>query len=168
MSSTPATLPPNAFKAALRERCRQIGLWSSLCSNIVAEILALTGYDWIVVDSEHAPNEPADVLAQLQAMGAGTAEPVVRSPWNDPVLLKRILDVGARSVLVPFVQSADEARRAVASTRYPPFGSRGVAASHRANRWGGVANYHASAHEQICVIAQIETRSALADVEAIA
>ncbi|MBV8870214.1 MAG: 2-dehydro-3-deoxyglucarate aldolase, partial [Acetobacteraceae bacterium] len=86
--------PPNSLKAALRSGRRQIGLWSSLGSNVVAEVLAYAGYDWIVVDTEHAPNDPADVLAQLQGLAAGTAEPVVRVAWNDTVLIKRLLDVG--------------------------------------------------------------------------
>jgi len=161
-------LPPNTLKAALREGRRQIGFWSALCSNIAAEIISNAGFDWILIDTEHAPNEIPGVLAQLQAMGKGTAEPVVRCAWNDLILLKRILDVGARSILVPFVQNADEAKRAVEATRYPPLGNRGVAASHRANRWGQVGNYHAGAYQEMCVIVQIETRAALSAVEAIA
>ena len=161
-------LPPNALKAALRAGRRQVGFWSALCSNLSAEILATAGFDWILIDTEHAPNELPGVLSQMQAMTSGTAEPVVRCAWNDTVLIKRVLDAGARSILVPFVQSADEARRAVEATRYPPLGNRGVAASHRANRWGRVGGYHAAAHEQLCVIVQIETRAALAEVEAIA
>jgi 4-hydroxy-2-oxoheptanedioate aldolase len=89
-------LPPNRFKAALREQRRQIGLWSSLCSNIVAEIIAYAGFDWSLIDMEHGPNEVPGVLSQLQAMAVGTAEPVVRVAWNDMVLIKRVLDIGAR------------------------------------------------------------------------
>jgi 4-hydroxy-2-oxoheptanedioate aldolase len=161
-------LPPNTLKAALRERRQQIGLWASLGSNIATEIVAGAGFDWILIDTEHAPNEPLTVLTQLQAMAAGTAEPVVRVAWNDVVLIKRLLDVGARSILVPFVQSAEEARRAVAATRYPPLGNRGVAATVRANRYGRVVNYHRQAHEEICVLVQIETRATLEEIEAIA
>jgi 4-hydroxy-2-oxoheptanedioate aldolase len=168
MPVDPTVLPPNAFKAALREGRPQIGLWSSLCSNIAAEILASAGFDWILIDTEHAPNELPGVLSQLQALAGGTAEPVVRCAWNDMVLIKRILDVGARSILVPFVQTAEEARRAVAATRYPPRGIRGVAVTHRANRFGRVANYHRTAHEEICVLVQIETRTSLEQIEAIA
>ncbi|MEO8370906.1 MAG: aldolase/citrate lyase family protein, partial [Candidatus Solibacter sp.] len=135
-------LPPNRFKAALLDDRKQIGLWSSLCSNIVAEIIAGCGYDWIVIDTEHAPNEVPGLLSQLQAMVNGTAEPVVRCAWNDAVLIKRILDIGARSLLVPFVQNAEEARRAVAATRYPPLGIRGVSVAPRANLYGRVPNYH--------------------------
>jgi 4-hydroxy-2-oxoheptanedioate aldolase len=161
-------LPPNRFKAALREQRRQIGLWSSLCSNIVAEIIAGAGFDWILIDAEHAPNEIPGVLLQLQAMATGTAEPVVRCPWNDMVFIKRVLDIGARSILVPFVQNADEARQAVAATRYPPMGVRGVAVAPRANRFGRVAGYHGMSHEEMCVLVQIETRAAVGEIENIA
>jgi 4-hydroxy-2-oxoheptanedioate aldolase len=161
-------LPPNRFKAGLRTGRPQIGLWSALCSNLVAEIIAGAGFDWILIDTEHGPNEVPGVLSQLQAMSTGTAEPVVRVAWNDPVLIKRILDTGARSILVPFVQNADEARKAVAATRYPPLGIRGVSVAPRANRFGRVPNYHRRAHEEMCVLVQVETRTALAEIEAIA
>jgi 4-hydroxy-2-oxoheptanedioate aldolase len=168
MSLAPAVLPPNKFKAALREGKQQIGLWSGLCSNIASEIIAGSGFDWIVLDIEHAPNEIPAVLSQLQAMQKGTAEPVVRCAWNDAVLIKRILDIGGRSLLVPFVQNAEEARRAVAATRYPPLGIRGVAVAPRANLYGRVPNYHRSAHEEVCVLVQVETRTALKEIDAIA
>lgn len=168
MSCTSGFLPPNRFKAALRDGEQQIGLWSALCSNITAEILAGSGFDWIVIDTEHAPNEVPGLLSQLQAMAKGTAEPVVRCAWNDAVLIKRILDVGARSLLIPFVQNAEEARRAVAATRYPPRGIRGVSVAPRANLYGRVANYHLNAHEEGCVLVQVETRAALSEIEAIA
>jgi 4-hydroxy-2-oxoheptanedioate aldolase len=156
------------FKAALLDGQPQIGLWSALCSNIVSEIIAGAGFDWIVIDIEHAPNEIPGLLSQLQAMSRGTAEPVVRCAWNDAVLIKRILDVGARSLLVPFVQNAEEARRAVAATRYPPRGIRGVSVAPRANRYGRVPDYHRAAHESTCVLVQVETRTALGEIEAIA
>jgi 4-hydroxy-2-oxoheptanedioate aldolase len=168
MSQVSAVLAPNKFKAALREGKQQIGLWSGLCSNIASEIISGSGFDWIVIDIEHAPNEVPGLLSQLQAMQKGTAEPVVRCTWNDAVLIKRILDVGGRSLLVPFVQNAEEARRAVAATRYPPLGIRGVAVAPRANLYGRVPNYHRSAHEEICVLVQVETRSALKEIDAIA
>ena len=164
----PAVLPPNAFKSALASGQPQVGLWSSLCSNIAAEILAGSGFDWILIDTEHAPNELPGVLAQLQAMSAGAAEPVVRCAWNDAVLMKRILDIGARSVLVPFVQNAQEAEAAVAATRYPPLGKRGVSVAPRANRYGRVADYHRKAHHDICVLVQVETVAAVSQIEAIA
>ena len=124
-------LPRNAFKAALARGELQIGLWSSLCSPIVAEIIGHSGFDWILVDTEHSPNEPPAVLAQLQALQAGTATPIVRPAWNDPVLLKRLLDIGTQAVLVPFVQNAEEAAKAVAACRYPPAGIRGITVSGR-------------------------------------
>ncbi len=161
-------LPPNRFKAGLREGRPQIGLWSALCSNLVAEILGYAGFHWILIDTEHGQNEVPGVLSQLQAMATGTAEPVVRVAWNDAVLIKRILDTGARSLLVPFVQNADEARKAVAATRYPPLGIRGVAVAPRANKFGRVPGYHLRAHEEMCVLVQVETRTALGEIEAIA
>src|SRR5580692_3018317 len=166
MSYAPASLPRNLFKIALREGQRQIGLWSGLCSNIASEIIAGAGFDWIVIDTEHAPNEVPGLLSQLQAMSNGTAEPVVRCAWNDAVMIKRILDVGARSLLVPFVQNAEEARSAVAATRYPPRGTRGVSVAPRANLYGRIADYHRTAHEQTCVLVQVETRAALSEIEA--
>jgi 4-hydroxy-2-oxoheptanedioate aldolase len=161
-------LPPNELKRALREGRPQIGLWSQLTSPVAAEILSCSGFDFLVIDTEHAPNELPHVLAQLQAMAGGTASPVVRAAWNDPVLVKRLLDVGAQSLIVPFVQNADEARRAVAATRYPPHGMRGVAVATRASGYGRVAGYLARAHEELCVLVQIETRAALAHIESIA
>src|SRR5262249_36225330 len=109
----------NLFKQALKERRLQIGLWSSLASNIGAEIVADSGFDWILLDMEHPPNELPTLLPQLQAMAGGTATPVIRPAWNDPVLIKRVLDIGTQSVLLPYVQNAEEARRAVAAVRYP-------------------------------------------------
>lgn len=161
-------LPRNAFKAALARGELQIGLWSSLCSPIVAEIIGHSGFDWILVDTEHSPNEPPAVLAQLQALQAGTATPIVRPAWNDPVLLKRLLDIGTQAVLVPFVQNAEEAARAVAACRYPPAGIRGITVSGRGSRYGRVPDYLKRADAEICVLVQVETGEALAQLEAIA
>ena len=119
-------IPRNAFKRALAEGRRQIGIWSSLGSNVVAEILAPAGFDWVLLDMEHSPNEIPGLIQQMQALAGGTATPIVRPAWNDPVVIKRVLDAGAQSILVPFVQNAAEARAAVAATRYPPHGIRGV------------------------------------------
>lgn len=163
-----SSLPPNTFKAAITSGKQQIGLWSSLCSNIATEIIAGSGFDWIVLDTEHAPNEIPGLLSQLQAMAISPTEPVVRVAWNDTVIIKRVLDIGARTLLIPFVQNADEARAAVAATRYPPKGVRGVSVGPRANRYGRVPGYHHVAHENICVIVQIETRGACGQIEAIA
>ena len=159
---------PHPFKQALKAQRRQIGLWSGLGSNICAEILAHAGFDWIVLDTEHAPNEVPGLLMQLQAMAGGTAEPVVRCAWNDAVIIKRILDVGVRALLVPWVQNADEARRAVAATRYPPSGIRGIAVATRATRWGRQLDYQQRANAEMCVIVQVETGAATREIEAIA
>ena len=161
-------LPANALKHALREGRPQIGLWSQLTSPTGAELLAGSGFDFLVLDTEHAPNELPTILAQLRAMADGTASAVVRVAWNDPVLFKRLLDVGAQSLLVPFVQNEDEARRAVAATRYPPHGIRGVALVTRATRYGRVRDYAGRAREELCVLVQLETRVALGNLEAIA
>jgi 4-hydroxy-2-oxoheptanedioate aldolase len=161
-------LPANPLKRALREGRPQIGLWSQLTSPTVVELLAGSGFDFLVLDTEHAPNELPTILAQLRAMAGGTASAVVRVAWNDPVLFKRVLDVGAQSLLVPFVQNADEARRAVAATRYPPHGIRGVAVATRASRYGRVRDYPGRAQEELCVLVQLETRVALGNLEAIA
>ena len=161
-------LPINQLKRALRDGRPQIGLWSMLSSHITVEVIAGSGFDWLLLDTEHSPNELPMVQSQLQAMIGGTASAVVRVVWNDAVVFKRLLDIGVQSFLVPFVQNADEARRAVAATRYPPLGIRGVAAAHRANRYGRVKDYAKRANDEICVIVQLETRVALGNLEAIA
>src|SRR5215207_8504811 len=161
-------LPRNNFKHALAQGQLQIGLWCSLCSNITAEIVADSGFDWLLLDTEHSPNEVPDLLQQLQAVARGTATPIVRPPWNDIVMIKRVLDIGAPSLLIPYVQNAEEARRAVAATRYPPEGVRGVTASGRAARYGRVKDYLTTAHSELCLLVQVETRAALDQLEAIA
>jgi 4-hydroxy-2-oxoheptanedioate aldolase len=168
MPEWPGIFKRNAFKQALALGERQVGLWCGLASPTAAEILAGAGFDWIVIDGEHAPNDITTLLPQLQAMRGGTAEPVFRVPWNEPVIIKRALDVGARSLLVPFVQNAEEARRAVAAARYPPLGIRGVAVTPRATDYGRIQNYHRNAHLDTCVLVQLETKSALSEIEAVA
>ena len=158
----------NQLKRALQSGLPQIGLWSSLSSHITVEVIAGSGFDWLLLDTEHSPNELTMVHSQLQAMTGGTATPVVRPAWNDPVLFKRFLDIGVQSFLVPWVQNAEEARRAVASTRYPPHGIRGVATTVRANRYGRVKDYIARIHGELCVVVQLETQVALGNLEAIA
>ena len=161
-------LPRNAFKHAIAKGQLQIGLWCSLCSNIGADIVSDSGYDWLLLDTEHSPNEVPDLLKQLQAVRGGTATPIVRPAWNDMVLIKRVLDIGAQSILVPYVQNAEEARRAVAAVRYPPAGLRGVAAASRASRFGRVTDYLKKADSEMCVLVQVETRPAMDQIEAIA
>jgi len=161
-------LPVNTFKRALKAGQLQIGLWSILSSNISVEVLAGAGFDWLLLDTEHSPNELPMVLSQLQAAVGGTAHPILRPPWNDTVMIKRFLDVGVQTFLVPYVQNEEEARQAVAATRYPPRGVRGFAVATRASRFGRVKNYHARCEEELCVLVQIETRVALDNLEAIA
>ncbi|WP_255448314.1 HpcH/HpaI aldolase/citrate lyase family protein [Telmatospirillum sp. J64-1] len=161
----PMNLPRNAFKHAIARGERQIGLWSTLCSNIVAEIIGDSGFDWILLDMEHSPNEVPNILSQLQALTAATATPIVRPAWNDPVLIKRLLDIGAQTLLVPFVENAEEAARAVAAVRYPHAGLRGMSALQRANRYGRISDYHATAEREICLLVQIETSAALNNLE---
>ena len=158
----------NHFKQAMKERKLQIGLWSSMCSNLSAEIVAHSGFDWILLDTEHSPNEIPGLMSQLQALRGGTAMPVVRAAWNDTVLIKRILDIGAQSILLPYVPNAEEAKRAVQAVRYPPNGVRGVAAGSRASNFGRINGYLTKADAEICLLVQVETRSALDQIEAIA
>ena len=161
-------MPQNRFKRALASGTPQIGLWMSLASPSATEVAAGAGFDWLLLDMEHSPNELPDIAHHLRAAEGGTAEPVVRVPWNEPVIVKRLLDIGARTLLFPFVQSAEEARRAVAATRYPPQGIRGFAGTTRANRYGRAAGYAQKAADEICVLVQCETRKAVADIAAIA
>jgi 4-hydroxy-2-oxoheptanedioate aldolase len=160
-------LPKNKFKQALKDNKPQVGIWSSLSSHIVAEILAHAGFDWVLLDTEHSPNELPMVQSQLHAMTGGTASAVVRPAWNDMVLVKRFLDIGAQSLLLPYVQTAEEARNAVSYTRYPQAGLRGVAGSTRAAGYGRTKDYMKKAHEEICLLVQAETRKSLANLEAI-
>ena len=160
-------LPQNAFKRALKAGTAQIGLWSSLSSSYTVEVIAGAGFDWILLDMEHSPNDLESALAQLQAAAPYPSHPVVRVPWNDMVSIKRLLDIGAQSLLVPYVSTADEARAAVSYTRYPPAGVRGVAGTTRATRFGRVKDYARRAHEEICLLVQVETQQALDNIEAI-
>lgn len=161
-------LPVNRFKHALAAGTPQIGLWSSLASNVTVELIAAAGYDWILLDMEHAVNDLESVLGQLQAAAPYPTHPVVRVPWNDMVMLKRVLDAGAQSVLVPMIDTPEQARDAVAFMRYPPRGVRGVGGTTRATRWGRVADYAARAERELCILLQLETARALDNLEAIA
>jgi len=161
-------LPVNRLKRALREGKPQIGLWSSLASHITVEIISGSGFDWVLLDTEHSPNELAMVHTQLAATVGNSAVPVVRPAWNDTVEIKRLLDLGAHNLLIPMVQDAAEAKRAVAATRYPPQGVRGLGLTTRANQYGRIKDYLTRIHDELCVIVQIETRKALGNLEAIA
>jgi 4-hydroxy-2-oxoheptanedioate aldolase len=162
-------LPLNNFKRALKDGRQQIGLWVSLASSYSAEIVAGSGFDWLLVDGEHSPNDPPSVLPQLQAIAAYPAtNAIVRPAWNDKVLIKRYLDIGVQTLLVPYVQNEEEALAAVAATRFPGEGVRGVAGVTRASRYGRVSHYANRAHEELCVLVQIETREGLENLDKIA
>lgn len=161
-------LPENPFKRAIHAGTQQIGLWCAVPSNYVSEILAGAGFDWLVLDTEHAPNELPNVFNQLQSMVGYGTQPVVRVPWNDAVTLKRFLDIGTQSFLIPMVQDAEEARAAVAATRYPPDGIRGYAVASRATRFGRIGDYFTRYADEMCVLVQVETMEALEKVEEIA
>ncbi|MBC3378956.1 4-hydroxy-2-oxoheptanedioate aldolase [Serratia fonticola] len=158
----------NHFKLALQEKRPQIGLWLGLCSSYSAELLAGAGFDWLLIDGEHAPNNVQTILGQLQAVAPYASHPVVRPAWNDPVMIKQLLDVGAQTLLIPMIQNAEQAQEAVRATRYPPNGIRGVgSALARASRWNRVPNYLHIADSQMCVLVQIETREAVKNLDAI-
>lgn len=161
----PYTAFPNGFRAALKARAKLIGVWCSLGNPISTEVLGLAGFDWILLDGEHAPNDVLSLIPQLMALKDSPSAPVVRPAWNDTVLIKRLLDAGFYNFLIPFVQSADEARAAVAATRYPPQGVRGVSVAQRNNRYGTVADYFKIVNDHIAVVVQIEN---MAGVEAAA
>ena len=158
----------NKFKQAILNKEKQIGLWSHLCSPISIEILADCGYDWLLLDMEHSPNDLSEILSQLQAMKGGTATPIVRPPWNDMVTFKRLLDIGVQNLLVPYIQTAEEARNAVAYTRYPPHGVRGYAGAPRASNYGRVKDYAHLNAKELCLLLQVETLQGLENLEAIA
>ena len=158
----------NAFKHAILANRLQVGLWSILSSHVTVEIIAGSGFDWLVLDTEHAPNELPMVYSQLQATMGGTAHPVVRVPWNDMVTLKRYLDIGVQSFLIPYVENAEEAANAVSYTRYPPHGVRGYSAAPRASGFGRIKDYPHICEAEIAVLVQVETRKGLDNIEAIA
>ena len=147
---------------------RQIGLWTVIPSAFTVEALGGTGFDWLLLDTEHAPGDPLTVLPQLQALAAQDVTPIVRAATNDTVLIKRLLDMGAQTLLIPYVQNAEEAKAAVAAMRYPPRGVRGVAGSVRASAFGQVTDYLTRAEEELCLLVQVETGPALDEIEAIA
>lgn len=159
----------NSFKQAIVEGRRQIGFWQALASPYSTEICAGAGFDWLLLDAEHAPNDVPMILAQLQAVAPYRVEPVVRLPTGDPVLIKQYLDIGARTLLVPMVESREQAELMVRATRYPPHGMRGVgSAIGRASRWNRTSGYLADAEDEICLLLQVENRVAIDNLDAIA
>ena len=161
-------LAANPFLAAIRAGQPQIGMWLSLSSAFAAEAVAGAGFDWVMIDMEHSPNELTTVLGQLQVFAAYGTTALVRPDWNDAVKVKRLLDIGAPGLLFPMVQSAAEARAAVAATRYPPDGIRGVSGTTRANGFGRISDYFARVAQETAVLVQIETGAALACASEIA
>ena len=161
-------LPVNQFERGMKAGKPQIGLWSSLSSHYSVEVIAGSGFDWLLLDTEHSPNDLENVVTQLQAASAYPTTAIVRPAWNDMVLIKRFLDVGVQTLLIPYVQTAQEAADAVAYTRYPLRGVRGVAGTTRATRFGRVKDYFKRAEEELCVLVQVETRLGLDKLEAIA
>ncbi len=157
------------FRTALNGGRPLLGLWQALATPYTAEIAAGAGFDWLLFDGEHAPNTLQTLLGQLHAVSAFPVEPIARVPVGDPVIIKQYLDMGFRTLLVPMIESAEQAERIVAATRFPPIGIRGVAsATSRASGFGANVQYLASAHEEICVIVQIESRAGLEAIDAIA
>lgn len=168
MSNAMQTSAHNAFKAAIAAREPRIGFWLSMADAYLAEVSATAGFHWLLIDNEHAPNDLRSTLAQLQAVAPYGAEPVVRPASGDAVTIKRLLDIGARTLLVPMIDSADEARAVVAATRYPPDGIRGVgSAVGRASRWSARGDYLAVADSEVCVLVQAESAEALRNLESI-
>jgi 4-hydroxy-2-oxoheptanedioate aldolase len=161
-------IPKNQFKARLANKEKLIGSWLMSGSPVIAEAMGSVGFDYLVLDMEHVAIDVPQALGMLQAIEATGTPVLTRLPWNDLVLVKKILDAGAQSILLPFVQDAGEARRAASYARYPPKGVRGVAAVHRASRWGNVRDYLKAADAEIMVSVQIETMGALEKIEEIA
>lgn len=157
----------NHFKRAIMDGKSQIGFWCSLASHISVEILAGSGFDWLLLDTEHSPNEIPQVYSQLQAVMENDTHPIVRPPWNDMVIIKRYLDAGVQTLLIPTIQTREEAEQAVAYTRYPPRGVRGFASGSRSSRFGRIDDYHNRCEAEICVLVQIETRLGLENLEEI-
>lgn len=161
-------LEQNPFTHAIAAGQKQLGLWISFASAFAAEVTAPSGYDWALIDMEHSPNDYFSVLGQLQVFASSQTTAIVRPEWNDPVIVKRLLDMGVPGLLFPMIQTVEEAQRAVAATRYPPLGMRGVSGNTRANKFGRVGDYFAKVADETTVLLQIETASALEQAEDIA
>lgn len=159
----------NKFKTAIANGQKQIGLWLSTGEATVADIVGRTGFDWLVIDGEHGPNDLRSIMRQLQVLDSLPVEPVVRPPVGSKWMIKQLLDIGARTLLIPMVNTPEEAAECVRSVRYPPNGDRGMGAIvARASRYGTVTDYAAQASEEICLLVQVETKEALANLDAIA
>jgi 2-dehydro-3-deoxyglucarate aldolase len=159
---------PNRFRQSVRNKQRLIGCWASLASPISTEVLGYAGFDWLLLDGEHAPNDLQTLLTQLLALKDSPSAAMVRPAWAEPIILKRLLDLGVYNFLMPFIESAEQARAAVAATRYPPQGIRGIAIAQRSNRYGYCPEYFERINENICVLVQIESKLGVEAVDAIA
>ncbi len=159
---------PNPLRQRLLKNEKLIGCWSALGSPITTEVLGLAGFDWILLDGEHAPNDVLSFVPQLMALKDSNSMPIVRPPQNDPIVIKRLLDIGFYNILVPYVETEEDAIKAVASTRYPPHGIRGVSVSHRSNGYGTIADYFQVISDNISVIVQVESQLGVDNVDKIA
>lgn len=154
--------PKNTFKEALAKGERQIGCWMSFADGQIAEIMGTCGFDWLVIDGEHAPNDIRSIRDQLIALTASPSHPVVRVPVGETWMIKQVLDAGAQTVLVPIVESADQARELVRACHYPPNGVRGVGATAaRATMFGSVSEYIQTANQEVCLLVQVENRAGI-------
>lgn len=161
-------LKKNAFKAAILERRLQRGIWCSMTDPVAAEMMATCGYDWMLFDCEHSPMDPIRVLPMLQAVAPHPVSALARPSCLNAAEIKRLLDIGTQTLVVPYVQNADEAAEAAAAMAYPPGGIRGVAGMTRASGFGTIKDYHAHARDEICLIVQVETVEALEHIDEIA
>ena len=154
--------PTNTFKNALQNKQTQIGCWVGLADAYSAEISATAGFDWLLIDGEHAPNDIRSISAQLQVINASDSHPVVRVPIGEEWILKQVLDVGAQNILIPMIESGEQAQAMVDAVTYPPTGRRGVgSALARASNFAGIPDYLQTADEQICLLLQVENRAGL-------
>lgn len=161
--------PHNTFKQWLRQPAARIGLWLGLADAYTAELCATAGFDWLLVDGEHGPNDLRSTLAVLQAVAPYPAQPVVRVPHGDPALIKQVLEIGATTLLVPMVETAEQAHQLVRAVRYPPAGIRGVGSGlARSSRWSAHPSYLHEANDRIGLLVQVETMTAMAELDAIA
>lgn len=162
-------LPTNTFKAALTRSEPLLGVWAGFATAYAAEIVAGIGYDWMLIDGEHAPNTLPSILAQLQAVYPYPTAPIVRAVNDDPALIKQLLDLGAQTLMIPQVETAEQARAIVRAMRYAPAGIRGVGGGlTRATRWDAVPDYLATAHQQLCLIVQVESARGVENAREIA
>jgi 4-hydroxy-2-oxoheptanedioate aldolase len=160
--------PKNEFKVALANRQTQIGLWLGLANSYTAELIASAGFDWLLIDGEHAPNTLQTMVTQLQAIAPYRSHPIIRPAWADHVSIKQILDLGVQTILAPMIDNAEQADQVVKATRYPPQGIRGVgSALARASLFNRTPNYLTTANDEICVLVQIETRAGVSALDEI-